>query len=475
MKRAGLFARALALAMLFGLLAGLASRRPKGSGSGSANPSLPMGGSSPLSVSAESESRLYIPPAPSDADEAARATEVAVEEEEEEESSDFWDAPPPGNDPLAPARRAMEANGRPPAAGPLRLVATGRGRGAAGTSESVGGARPGMRAASAPPGTGRSAAAGEVQRPSGGEPQRASGNTGAGKRPSAGSGPPVRVAYGHGGGVVSQQAAAPSALGGGASLGGGLGASAALKGSGAAASAAAGGGSGGGGGGGSAASGSGPGSEAGEVQKLAEVSGAGAGKDAATYLESMFAAMPKADRELILEQCDRNDVCDPVEACRAAGLLARCEEACRKSSTCRGTINFGGGGGGGVAGGGGPAAPAGGGATIVAVSNGAPFQWPAPQQQLTVDPSYWESEAWTRSFFTTLWSGLRSEAEIEATIQADLSLREAAKAGQTTPAVVDTTNTFEASTQPPGPGGGDLPAPPPAPEEPAETVGGDLP
>lgn len=61
-------------------------------------------------------------------------------------------------------------------------------------------------------------------------------------------------------------------------------------------------------------------------------------RDASDYLASLFANAPKALRDALLYQCEVNNICDPLEACRAAGRYAECRKYCDTTPSCGGLL-----------------------------------------------------------------------------------------------------------------------------------------
>lgn len=64
--------------------------------------------------------------------------------------------------------------------------------------------------------------------------------------------------------------------------------------------------------------------------------GAGKSADIRRYVASAFAAMPAGSRDQIAALCLERGICDPGEACAAAGLIDQCAQACRQSGRCGG-------------------------------------------------------------------------------------------------------------------------------------------
>lgn len=95
---------------------------------------------------------------------------------------------------------------------------------------------------------------------------------------------------------------------------------------------------GGGGGGGAWGPTNKGGSEGGVSTKLGPVSTVSKYTDAGSFLESIFATAPKDLKDALLYQCFEKDICNPVEACIAAGMYDRCVAACNDNPACSGII-----------------------------------------------------------------------------------------------------------------------------------------
>lgn len=80
------------------------------------------------------------------------------------------------------------------------------------------------------------------------------------------------------------------------------------------------------------------GSEGGVSTKLGPVSTVSKYRDAGSFLESIFATAPEALRKALEYQCFEKDICNPVEACIAAGMYDQCVAACNANAACSGII-----------------------------------------------------------------------------------------------------------------------------------------
>lgn len=56
--------------------------------------------------------------------------------------------------------------------------------------------------------------------------------------------------------------------------------------------------------------------------------------DAACVVESLFSAAPKSLRDILDKTCEIDGICDPVAACKAAGVMDQCMEVARANPGC---------------------------------------------------------------------------------------------------------------------------------------------
>ncbi len=68
--------------------------------------------------------------------------------------------------------------------------------------------------------------------------------------------------------------------------------------------------------------------------RLRTLTGAGPGKDAATYIASMFASMDATDRKKLIDACYAADECNLVQACIDTKLYDKCLAACTANPQC---------------------------------------------------------------------------------------------------------------------------------------------
>ncbi|MBI5201711.1 MAG: hypothetical protein HY925_09015 [Elusimicrobia bacterium] len=76
------------------------------------------------------------------------------------------------------------------------------------------------------------------------------------------------------------------------------------------------------------------GGDAHDAAELKKLKTAGPDVNAAAYLKSIFAAMPKPKRDKLEKECLVNNNCDPVDACDKLGMTKDCEDACKSSPRC---------------------------------------------------------------------------------------------------------------------------------------------
>ncbi len=62
---------------------------------------------------------------------------------------------------------------------------------------------------------------------------------------------------------------------------------------------------------------------------------AGNDRDIVRFLESLFATMPKGDRDILINLCAEDGICDPVEACSTSpALYESCRKSCASNPKC---------------------------------------------------------------------------------------------------------------------------------------------
>ena len=74
-----------------------------------------------------------------------------------------------------------------------------------------------------------------------------------------------------------------------------------------------------------------PGSQ--DAVKLSTITQNVGARNAAKYIPSAFAVMPREQLAELKEACEKYDFCDPVPACRITGLWEECAKACRKTGS----------------------------------------------------------------------------------------------------------------------------------------------
>ncbi|MBI5202528.1 MAG: hypothetical protein HY925_13135, partial [Elusimicrobia bacterium] len=76
------------------------------------------------------------------------------------------------------------------------------------------------------------------------------------------------------------------------------------------------------------------GEDAAEAVNLGAIGEAGPENAVSAYFKSLFSQLPDAQRDRLTAACDKQNICDPVEACQYAKLVRQCRDLCGADPKC---------------------------------------------------------------------------------------------------------------------------------------------